>query len=68
LRKVDLPSLVIHGAHDPLVKAECGIDTALALPESELLVLHGMGHDFPAVLLESMVDRIDATAQRARAA
>ncbi|MEO0438377.1 MAG: alpha/beta hydrolase [Pseudomonadota bacterium] len=65
LRKVECPALVIHGAHDPLVKMECGIDTAQNLSQAELLVLHGMGHDFPAVLVGAMIDRIHATAQRA---
>ena len=68
LRTVDVPALVIHGAHDPLVKAECGIDTAKCLSKAELLVLHGMGHAFPHNLLPAMADRITDTARRVQAA
>jgi pimeloyl-ACP methyl ester carboxylesterase len=38
---------VIHGADDPLVPAECGKDTAEAVPEAKLTIIEGMGHDLP---------------------
>ncbi|MEM1190287.1 MAG: alpha/beta hydrolase [Pseudomonadota bacterium] len=61
---VQAPSLVLHGDEDPLVKVECGIDTAQHLPDSELHILKGMGHDLPAVHLEEIADRIHGVAQR----
>ena len=66
LRRVRVPSLVIHGEADPLVKVECGIDTARHLPDSELAIFPGMGHDFPEPLMGEMADLIHATATRAR--
>jgi pimeloyl-ACP methyl ester carboxylesterase len=66
LRRIDIPSLVIHGEDDPLVKVECGIDTARHLPNSELALFPGMGHDFPEPLLGEMAALIHATARRAR--
>jgi pimeloyl-ACP methyl ester carboxylesterase len=47
LASVTVPSLVIHGADDPLVPIECGMDTAEAIPGAELVVIDGMGHDPP---------------------
>lgn len=65
LRGVTVPSLVMHGEADPLVKLACGLDTARHLPESTLKVFPGMGHDFPEPLLETMVEEIHRTASRA---
>jgi pimeloyl-ACP methyl ester carboxylesterase len=47
LAAVSVPSLVIHGDADPLVPVEGGHDTHAALPEAELLLIEGMGHDLP---------------------
>jgi pimeloyl-ACP methyl ester carboxylesterase len=47
LASVSSPTLVIHGADDPLVPVEGGMDTAEAVPEAELMVIEGMGHDLP---------------------
>jgi len=45
LSTLDLPTLVIHGDDDPLVPLEAGQDTAEAIPNAELLVIEGMGHE-----------------------
>lgn len=47
LAAVSAPTLVIHGAIDPLVPLAAGKDTAAAIPGAELLVVDGMGHDLP---------------------
>ena len=47
LRGLTLPTLVIHGAADPLVPLTGGEATAAAIPGAELLVIEGMGHDVP---------------------
>ena len=47
LRSLSTPTLVIHGADDPLVRVECGKNTAAAIPGAELLIIDGMGHDLP---------------------
>jgi pimeloyl-ACP methyl ester carboxylesterase len=64
LGKVRAPALVIHGDEDPLVKPECGVDTAKHLPNSELMMMQGMGHDLPQHLLEDIARGIHSTAQR----
>ena len=65
LGSVRAPSLVIHGEADPLVKAECGIDTARHLPDATLKLFPGIGHDFPQPLLEPMAEAIHEVARRA---
>ena len=47
LGSVAVPTLVIHGADDPLVPVEGGKDTAEAIPGAELIIIDGMGHDLP---------------------
>ncbi len=47
LAGVTAPTLVIHGAADVLVPVEGGKDTAAAISGAELLIIDGMGHDFP---------------------
>lgn len=65
LQTVKAPSLVMHGDADPLVKLACGLDTARHLPDAELKVFPGMGHDFPEPLLAAMAEQIHRTARRA---
>ena len=47
LRKIAAPTLVIHGAEDPLVPVEAGRDTARHIAGAQLMVIEGMGHDLP---------------------
>lgn len=62
LRTIVAPTLVIHGAADPMVPLACGIDTAQAIPNARLEVIEGMGHDLPTQLLERLLALIDAHA------
>ena len=62
LRTNAAPTLVIHGAADPLVPLACGVDTAQAIPGARLEVIEGMGHDLPSQLLERLTALIDAHA------
>ena len=66
LRELRVPSLVIHGEADPLVPVEGGLDTHRAIPDAELLLIEGMGHDLPAAVwprvvasISKMTDRVD---------
>lgn len=64
LRSITAPSLVIHGEDDPLVPVEGGRDTAANIPNAELLVIPGMGHNLPEQLFDTLVDAIDRNARR----
>jgi len=47
LESLSTPTLVIHGADDPLLGVECGKITAAAIPGAKLMIIDGMGHDLP---------------------
>jgi pimeloyl-ACP methyl ester carboxylesterase len=64
LRQLDVPTLVIHGAADPLVQVDGGRRTAEATPGAELLVLDEMGHDLPRPLWPQIIDAITALTAR----
>jgi pimeloyl-ACP methyl ester carboxylesterase len=51
LKSVGAPTLVIHGADDPLVPVESGRDTAASIAGSELVIVPGMAHDFTDALV-----------------
>jgi len=65
LASVRVPALVIHGTDDPLIQVDSGRATAAAIPNAELLLIEGMGHDMPRPVWPRMVDAICAVAGRA---
>jgi pimeloyl-ACP methyl ester carboxylesterase len=67
LGRVGVPTLVIHGAEDPLVQVSGGQATAAALPGAELVVIEGMGHDLPQALYPEIADHIADLVRRAEA-
>jgi pimeloyl-ACP methyl ester carboxylesterase len=62
---VKVPTLVLHGAEDPLVDLSGGRATADAVPDAELVVFDGMGHDLPRMLWPAMAARIGGLVHRA---
>jgi pimeloyl-ACP methyl ester carboxylesterase len=67
LAKIKAPTVVLHGADDPLVPVSGGRDTAACIPGAELRVIPGMGHDLPPQLFEKVVEAVTAARDRARA-
>ena len=67
LRDVTVPTLVIHGLHDRLIKPSGGVATAAAVPNSRLVMYPDMGHDLPAPRLAEMVEEIRRNADRSGA-
>jgi len=67
LGAVRVPTLVIHGADDPLVPVEGGKDTAASVPGAELLILQDMGHDLPRPLWPLIVEAIARNTSRVAA-
>jgi pimeloyl-ACP methyl ester carboxylesterase len=58
LHSLDVPTLVVHGEDDPLIPLPGGLATAAAIPEAELWVVPGMGHDLPRPLWPDVIARI----------
>jgi pimeloyl-ACP methyl ester carboxylesterase len=57
-----VPTLVLHGEADPLVRPAGGRATAAAVPGARLVTYPGMGHNLPPQLWPALVDEIAAIA------
>jgi len=58
LRTIRVPTLVIHGADDPLVPVAAGKHTAEVIPGAKLEIVPGMGHDLPPGLVTRLTGLI----------
>jgi pimeloyl-ACP methyl ester carboxylesterase len=67
LRRLDVPTVVIHGKDDPLVPFRAGVATARAVAGAELVAIPGMGHDLPRELWPRFTDALVKNAERAAA-
>jgi pimeloyl-ACP methyl ester carboxylesterase len=67
LNTIAAPTLVLHGAADPLIPLAGGKDTAAHIKGAELRVIEGMGHEIPPGVYQTVVQAIADNARRARA-
>ena len=58
LAKVTVPTLVMHGEADPLVKLAAGEDTAKHISGARLVTIPGWGHDLPLALIPRIASEI----------
>jgi esterase len=58
LEGLRVPTLVIHGDEDPILPLAHGEATARAIPGAKLVVLRGVGHDFPESAIPEYLDAI----------
>jgi pimeloyl-ACP methyl ester carboxylesterase len=58
LRRLSVPTLVIHGTRDPMVNLSGGRATAEAIPGAELMLIEGMGHDLPDAAWPRLIEAI----------
>ena len=65
LRRLKVPTVVLHGVDDPLVQPIGGETTAAAIPGAELRMIPGMGHDMPPGLYDIFLDAILSAVRRA---
>jgi pimeloyl-ACP methyl ester carboxylesterase len=68
LHGVRVPTTVIHGNRDVLVRPAGGRATARAIPNARLKLVDGMGHDLPRHLWPVFAEEIADTAARSRSA
>jgi pimeloyl-ACP methyl ester carboxylesterase len=64
LRRIRIPSLVIHGLHDPLVAPSGGLAAARQLRNAKFVGFSGMGHDLPRALWPEFAREIVLLTQR----
>jgi len=65
LAGVRVPTLVMHGEADPLVKLAGGEATAAAIPGARLVTFPGWGHDLPLALVDRIASEIAGHARAA---
>ena len=65
LRRIEAPTLVVHGTADPLVRPSGGRATAKAINGAKLLSIDRMGHDMPRAIWPQLIDAIAENAGRA---
>jgi pimeloyl-ACP methyl ester carboxylesterase len=58
LRRLDVPTLVIHGRADTLILPVGGEHTAAVIPGANLFLAHDMGHDLPRPLWPLLADLV----------
>lgn len=61
---IKAPTIVIHGRDDPFYHIEAGKDIASTIPRAELLILDGMGHNFPREILQQIINAIVANSKK----
>jgi pimeloyl-ACP methyl ester carboxylesterase len=65
LKRIRVPTLVIHGNSDRLIRPSGGRATARAIPNARLDLIDGMGHDLPRGVWPRILDGIEQTTARA---
>ncbi len=65
LRRIRIPTLVIHGVDDVLVPVENGRLVAAAVPGARLIEFEGMGHDLPERVWPEVLDAVVETSRKA---
>ncbi|HTO42068.1 MAG TPA: alpha/beta hydrolase, partial [Rhizomicrobium sp.] len=58
LKNVRCPTLVMHGADDPLIPMDGGKDTAASIAGAELVIVPGMAHDFTQALVPTFLNHV----------
>jgi pimeloyl-ACP methyl ester carboxylesterase len=55
LRNVTVPTLVMHGSRDTLIRPDGGRHTADVIPNARFVEIEGMGHDYPRAVWKHWV-------------
>lgn len=58
LKRLKIPTLVMHGKEDRLIDPSGGVATAEAIPNAKLVLFDGLGHGLPKGLLTEIADLI----------
>lgn len=67
LGRITAPTLILHGADDPLVPVAAAYDLQRRIPGAQLEVFAGMGHDLPRALIPRFTTHIADHLRRADA-
>lgn len=56
--RINVPTLVVHGADDPLIPPACGEDIAASIKGARFQLVSGMAHDLPVSKIPEMANMI----------
>ena len=65
LSQLRVPTLVLHGAQDPLLRPAAARRAAAAISGARLVILPGVGHYLPAAVYPQVAGEVRALADRA---
>jgi pimeloyl-ACP methyl ester carboxylesterase len=65
-RRIEAPTVVIHGSKDPMVRIRNGRNLARIIKGARFVVVDGMGHDLPEPVWRPMVDALAENFRLAR--
>jgi pimeloyl-ACP methyl ester carboxylesterase len=65
LGRLEMPAVVVHGTADRMCHPSGGRATAAAIPGARLVLIQGMGHDFPPGAWPRLIGAIVENARRA---
>ncbi len=66
-QQITVPTVVIHGLADRLMRPSGGRAIAKNVADARLVLFPGMGHDLPEALWDPVIDQLDLTFSRAGA-
>jgi pimeloyl-ACP methyl ester carboxylesterase len=64
LSTLTVPTLVLHGQDDPLIRPSAATDITAAIDGARLVTLPGVGHDLPAHVWDTVADHLHELAHR----
>ena len=64
LSRIEVPTLVVHGTDDPLIDHRASVELHEAIPDSELWLVDGLGHEVARDIWPELVERIRKNAER----
>ena len=64
LRRLDVPTLVIHGSIDTLIGPDAGRRTAELVPGADYLEIEGMGHELPPQVWARIISAVTSLSAR----
>jgi pimeloyl-ACP methyl ester carboxylesterase len=65
LAELTVPTLVLHGEQDPVLRPSAARAIAAAIPDGRLVLLPGVGHDLPRALWPRVAGEVRALADQA---
>ncbi len=68
LKRLDVPTVVVHGSDDPLVPTRAGHATAKAIPGARMVEIADLAHDLPPAVWDEVIDAIVENTERSPAA